>query len=176
MDEWKVEAIKTWPTPSTIKELQCFLGFSNFYRRFIHDYSIITSPLNNLMKNKPKSLLSWTSATTEAFKTLKEEFTSAPHPSRSGEALPSRSRHSPPNHNALLYLSINHIHLHVIRTPISQHSKADTSHQLIVRSRFCFALCLISSMFFPALLHCLCSPGFLRVCVCVCVGLQRPGK
>ncbi len=53
MDERKVEAIKTWPTPSTIKELQHFLGFSNFYRRFIHDYSIITSPLTNLLKNKP---------------------------------------------------------------------------------------------------------------------------
>ncbi len=32
MDEGKVEAIKTWPKPSTIKELQRFLGFSNFYR------------------------------------------------------------------------------------------------------------------------------------------------
>ncbi len=134
MDERKVEAIKTWPTPSTIKELQCFLGFSNFYRWFIHHYSIITSPL----KNKPKSL-SWTPATTEAFKTLKEAFISAPHPSRSGEALPSRSRHSPPNHNTLLHLSINHTHLHIISTLISQHSKAETSHQLIVRS------CLVRS-------------------------------
>ncbi len=81
MDERKVEAIKAWlppcPTPSTIKELKCFLGFSNFYRRFIHDYSIITSPLTNLLKNKPKSL-SWTPAATEEFKTLKEAFTSTP--------------------------------------------------------------------------------------------------
>ncbi len=77
MDERKVEAIKTWPTPSTIKELQRSLGFSNFYKRFIHDYSIITSPLTNLLKNKPKSL-SWTPAATEAFETLKEAFTSAP--------------------------------------------------------------------------------------------------
>ncbi len=77
MDERKVEAIKTWPTPSTIKELQRFLGFSNYYRRFIHDYSIITSPLTNLLKNKPK-FLSWTPAATEAFETLKEAFTSTP--------------------------------------------------------------------------------------------------
>ncbi len=99
--------------------------------------------------------------------------------------------HSPPNHNALLHLSINHTHLHVISTLISQHSKAHTSHQLIVRSRFVRSglillqlvtcslyldyllhFCLISSVFFPALLHRLFSPGSLRVCVC----LQRPGK
>ncbi len=44
--------------------------------------------------------------------------------------------HSPPNHNALLHLSINCIHLHVISTLISLHTKAHTSHQHIVRSRF----------------------------------------
>ncbi|XP_048017781.1 uncharacterized protein LOC125249516 [Megalobrama amblycephala] len=41
MDEGKVSAIQSWPTPSTIKELQRFLGFSNFYRRFIKNYSTI---------------------------------------------------------------------------------------------------------------------------------------
>ncbi len=77
MDEWKVEAIRTWPTPSTIKELQRFLGFSNFYRRFIQNYSTITSPLTSLLRNKPKSL-SWSPAATEAFEGLQEAFTSAP--------------------------------------------------------------------------------------------------
>ncbi len=56
MDEGKVEAIKTWPQPTTIKEFQCFLGFSNFYRRFIQNYSTLTNPLTNLLRNKPKSL------------------------------------------------------------------------------------------------------------------------
>ncbi len=42
MDEGKVEAIKIWPKPTTIKEIQRFLGFSNFYRCFIHNYSSIT--------------------------------------------------------------------------------------------------------------------------------------
>ncbi|XP_044054966.1 uncharacterized mitochondrial protein AtMg00860-like [Siniperca chuatsi] len=76
MDEGKVEAIRTWPTPSTIKELQRFLGFANFYRRFIQSYSSIVYPLTNLLRNKPKSL-SWSSAANEAFNTLKEAFTSA---------------------------------------------------------------------------------------------------
>uniref|UniRef100_A0A8C2GHW3 Gypsy retrotransposon integrase-like protein 1 n=1 Tax=Cyprinus carpio TaxID=7962 RepID=A0A8C2GHW3_CYPCA len=77
MDEGKVDAIRNWPTPTTIKELQRFLGFSNFYRRFIQNYSCITSPLTSLLRNKPKSL-SWTSSATEAFATLKEAFTTAP--------------------------------------------------------------------------------------------------
>ncbi len=77
MDEGKVEAIKTWPKPSTIKELQQFLGFSNFYRWFIQNYSTLTSPLTNLLHNKPESL-SWSPAAEEAFEKLKEAFTRAP--------------------------------------------------------------------------------------------------
>ncbi|XP_048012700.1 uncharacterized mitochondrial protein AtMg00860-like [Megalobrama amblycephala] len=77
MDEVKVEAIKNWPTPSTIKELQRFLGFANFYRRFIQNYSSIANPLTNLLCHKPKSL-SWSPAATDAFNTLKEAFTSTP--------------------------------------------------------------------------------------------------
>ncbi len=53
MDEGKMEAISSWPLPTTIKELQWFLIFSNFYRRFIANYSTITSPLSDLLKVKP---------------------------------------------------------------------------------------------------------------------------
>ncbi len=77
MDEGKVEAIKTWPQPTTIKELQHFLGFSNLYRRFIQNYSTLTNPLTNLLRNKPKSL-SWSIAANEAFEKLKMSFTQAP--------------------------------------------------------------------------------------------------
>ncbi len=56
MVEGKVEAISSWPLPTTIKELQWFLGFSHFYRRFIANYSTITSPLTDLLKGKAKSL------------------------------------------------------------------------------------------------------------------------
>lgn len=77
MDEGKIEAITSWPLPSTIKELQRLLGFANFYRRFIKNYSTITSPITNLLRDKHKSL-SWTPTATEAFATLKQAFTSAP--------------------------------------------------------------------------------------------------
>ncbi len=78
MDEGKVEAIKTWPQPTTIKELQRFLGFSNFYHRFIQNYSTLTNPLTNLLTgDKPKSL-SWSIAANEAFEKLRTSFTQAP--------------------------------------------------------------------------------------------------
>ncbi len=47
-DPAKVEAVKNWPVPSTRKELQRFLGFANFYRRFIKNYSRIAAPLSQL--------------------------------------------------------------------------------------------------------------------------------
>ncbi|KAK3508339.1 hypothetical protein QTP70_022084 [Hemibagrus guttatus] len=77
MDERKVTAVKDWPIPTLVKELQRFLGFANFYRHFIQGYSSITSPLTSLLKNKPKSL-SWTPAATQALETLKTAFTTAP--------------------------------------------------------------------------------------------------
>ncbi|KAK3556266.1 hypothetical protein QTP70_007071 [Hemibagrus guttatus] len=77
MDEGKVAAIKDWPTPTTVKELQRFLGFANFHRRFIQNYSSISNLLTSLLRNKPKSL-SWTTSAEEAFNTLKEAFTTAP--------------------------------------------------------------------------------------------------
>ncbi|XP_048048309.1 uncharacterized mitochondrial protein AtMg00860-like [Megalobrama amblycephala] len=77
MDERKVTAVQDWPVPTSVKELQRFLGFANFYRRFIQGYSSITSPLTSLLRNKPKSL-SWTPATTQAFNTPKTAFTTVP--------------------------------------------------------------------------------------------------
>lgn len=77
MDDRKTEAITSWPTPQSIKELQRFLGFGNFYRRFIYQYSTLTASLTSLLKGKPKVLL-WTPAGELAFQTLKTAFTTAP--------------------------------------------------------------------------------------------------
>ncbi|KAK3550994.1 hypothetical protein QTP70_011447 [Hemibagrus guttatus] len=77
MDERKVTTVKDWPIPTSVKELQMFLGFANFYRRFIQGFSSITSPLTSLLRNKPKSL-SWIPTATQAFDALKTAFTTAP--------------------------------------------------------------------------------------------------
>ena len=50
MDPGKVAAVKDWPTPTTLKEVQAFIGFANFYRRFIKDFSTMACPLQDLTK------------------------------------------------------------------------------------------------------------------------------
>jgi hypothetical protein len=50
VDEAKIEAMKSWPIPATLTQLQSFLGPAGFYRRFVRDLSTITAPLNDLMK------------------------------------------------------------------------------------------------------------------------------
>ncbi|XP_060788681.1 uncharacterized protein LOC132893504 [Neoarius graeffei] len=77
MDQVKVLAITSWPTPMSVKELQCFLGFTNFYQRFIQGFSIIAAPLTLLLKNGPRHL-QWNPAAEEAFNQLKAAFMSAP--------------------------------------------------------------------------------------------------
>ncbi|KAL0172764.1 hypothetical protein M9458_033075, partial [Cirrhinus mrigala] len=77
MDQGKVDAIQKWPLPTCVKELQRFLGFTNFYRRFIMDYSTITAPLTSLLRGKPKHLL-WNPAAHKAFRQLKTTFSTAP--------------------------------------------------------------------------------------------------
>ncbi|KAI2645252.1 Transposon Tf2-6 polyprotein [Labeo rohita] len=77
MDITKIQAVTEWPRPTTVKELQRFLGFANFYRRFIRNYSMVAAPLTSLLKGKP-SKLAWTEMANQAFVSLKERFTSAP--------------------------------------------------------------------------------------------------
>ena len=48
MDPAKTRAVTDWPAPPTRKELQRFLGFANFYRRFIRNYNLVAAPLTVL--------------------------------------------------------------------------------------------------------------------------------
>ncbi|KAK3566079.1 hypothetical protein QTP86_025539 [Hemibagrus guttatus] len=48
MDTVKVQAVTEWPEPPTVWELQRFLGFANFYRRFIRNYTSVAGPLTSL--------------------------------------------------------------------------------------------------------------------------------
>ncbi|KAK3543156.1 hypothetical protein QTP70_011951 [Hemibagrus guttatus] len=77
MDVGKVRAVTEWPAPATVWELQRFLGFANFYRRFIQSYSLVAGPLTSLVRGKPKKL-TWTDPARAAFQQLKSCFTTAP--------------------------------------------------------------------------------------------------
>ncbi len=76
-EEGKVKAVLEWPKPQTVKELQRFLGFANFCRRFIRDFSKIAAPLTAMTKHH-SARLSWSSESHQALEELKTQFTSAP--------------------------------------------------------------------------------------------------
>jgi hypothetical protein len=50
MDPVKIGAVVNWPIPENLKEVQSFIGFANFYQRFIKDFSKTCRPLHNLSK------------------------------------------------------------------------------------------------------------------------------
>jgi transposase InsO family protein len=76
VDPEKVAVIKSWKDPSTAKGVQSFLGFCNFYRRFITNYGRIARPLNLLTRKG--TLFKWTDECQDAFGQLKEALISAP--------------------------------------------------------------------------------------------------
>lgn len=77
MDNTKVKAFMEWPTHSNSKELQRLLGFTNFYRHFIHGYSSVATPLTTLLCGKPRRL-HWSQNAKEAFELFNESFNTAP--------------------------------------------------------------------------------------------------
>ena len=75
MDPKKIEAIISWKRPSTVRDVQCFLGFANFYLIFIQNYLKIAAPLT---KFTCKDKLEWSVEANQAFEALKKAFITAP--------------------------------------------------------------------------------------------------
>ncbi|QRW22062.1 Retrotransposable element Tf2 protein [Rhizoctonia solani] len=76
LDKLKIRAVQEWPTPTKVKEVQSFLGFANFLRRFVANFSHIARPLHNLVKKDTP--WKWDTREQEAFQGLKDAITNAP--------------------------------------------------------------------------------------------------
>ena len=76
MDQAKVHSILNWPTPKTLKNIQAFLGFCNFYHRFVQDFLAVVHPLSQLTKKDTPFV--WGDAQERAFRALITAFTTAP--------------------------------------------------------------------------------------------------
>jgi len=72
----KVEAIRSWPTPSNVSDVRSFLGLAGFYRRFVKGFSEIALPLTELTKETQEWV--WGSAQGGAFKKLQAAISAAP--------------------------------------------------------------------------------------------------
>ncbi|KAI0994896.1 hypothetical protein K3495_g13285 [Podosphaera aphanis] len=73
MDPKKVACVQEWPTPRSVRDIQRFLGFANFYRRFIPEFSRLATPLTTLTKKGVQ--FSWNDRCESAFFRIKQAFT-----------------------------------------------------------------------------------------------------
>ena len=81
-DPKKMTAINKWPVHKTVTEVQSFLGFTNYYWKFIPKYAHIVRPINQLVSgenaNKKRSLVEWTAECQQAFEQLKQLCSQTP--------------------------------------------------------------------------------------------------
>ncbi|QRW18559.1 Retrotransposable element Tf2 protein [Rhizoctonia solani] len=76
LDKLKIQAVQEWPIPTKVKEVQSFLGFANFLRRFVANFSHVARPLHNLVKKDTP--WKWEEKEQAAFQGLKDAITNAP--------------------------------------------------------------------------------------------------
>ena len=75
MEQEKIKAVKEWKTPTKIKDVESFLGFTNFYWHFIQNFNHTAKSLNEL---KGKKEWKWDEKHQRAFEELKDKITSQP--------------------------------------------------------------------------------------------------
>ncbi|KMQ85186.1 enzymatic polyprotein endonuclease reverse, partial [Lasius niger] len=75
-DPSKLTAVKNFPIPKKVKDIQAFIGLAGYYRKFIEDFSRIAKPLTKLTKKSEK--FAWAAEQQNAFEALKEKLITAP--------------------------------------------------------------------------------------------------
>jgi hypothetical protein len=76
--EDKIDSIREWPVPTTIRELRAFLGLAGYYRRFVKGFSEIALPLTEMTRNVTHQRLQWGARQQLAFTELKLALQSTP--------------------------------------------------------------------------------------------------
>ena len=76
VDPKKVKAVMSWERPKSVFEMRSFMGLAGYYRRFIEDFSRLTTPMTRLTQKEVK--FDWDDRYEEAFQELKRRLTSAP--------------------------------------------------------------------------------------------------
>jgi hypothetical protein len=76
VDPKKVTTMTNWKNPTSVTEIQSFLGLAGYYMRFIEGFSKIARPIIMLLQKDRK--FKWTSACERSFCELKKRLTTAP--------------------------------------------------------------------------------------------------
>lgn len=75
IDPHKIDFVRYWPTPTSLKQLRGFLGLAGYYRRFIQGFEVTCKPLTDLLR---KDKFRWSPQATIPFKKLKLALTASP--------------------------------------------------------------------------------------------------
>ena len=75
-DPAKTAKVASWPRPTSCKQVQQFVGFANYYRRFVRDFASIAKPLIRLTEKN--SSFRWTNECQSAFDTIRQKLISPP--------------------------------------------------------------------------------------------------
>lgn len=71
VDQFKVEAIRSWPEPKTFTDAKSFHGLVSFYKRFVPNFSTLMALITECMK---KRSFEWTLIASEAFELIKQQL------------------------------------------------------------------------------------------------------
>ena len=81
-DPKKIKAIQSWPRPETVTQVQKFMGLTNYYRKFIHNYAKVAKPLHQLVSGENAKLkrtaVKWTEECERSFLELKDLCSNTP--------------------------------------------------------------------------------------------------
>jgi hypothetical protein len=78
MDKEKLQGVRDWPRPTSIKQVRVLLGLAGYYRHFIKDFATMAAPSHDLTQHdKIKTMEHWDESSTTAFEAIKTVVTSA---------------------------------------------------------------------------------------------------